>query len=82
LQTGVKGDKRGTPERKRWWEAIPVWTGLDFGAGPGSVCVREVKGKGKGILVAVGGGKKGGIVVCEIELGRKDITTASQKGVR
>lgn len=42
------------------------------------MAVRKVKGKGqgKGIVVGVGGGKKGGLVICEVELGR-DITGTS-----
>ena len=54
LKTGVKGDRNGTPERKRWWEATTVWTGVDFGAGPGGVAVREVGEKV--IVMGVGGG--------------------------
>ena len=54
LKSGTKGDVGGKPERKRFWEGLEVWTGGDFGAGPGSVAVREV---GKGIVVlGVGGG--------------------------
>ena len=35
------------------------------------MAVREVKGKaGKGTVVGVGGGKKGGLVICEVEVGR------------
>ena len=54
LKTGVKGDRHGTPERKRWWEATTIWTGVDFGAGPGGVAVREVGGKV--IVMGIGGG--------------------------
>jgi hypothetical protein len=54
LQTGVKGNKHGTPERKRWWEATTIWTGVDFGAGPGGVAVREVGEKV--VVMGVGGG--------------------------
>jgi hypothetical protein len=77
----VRGNKRGTPERKRWWEAVPVWTGVDFGAGPGSIAVREERGKKRGVVIGVGGGKKGGIVICSVELGREDVMRASG-GVR
>ena len=54
LQTGVKGNRLGTPERKRWWEATTIWTGVDFGAGPGGVAVREVGEKVA--VMGVGGG--------------------------
>ena len=56
---------------------MPVWTGVDFGAGPGIIAVREERAKGRGIVIGVGGGKKGGIVICSVELGRKDVTGAS-----
>jgi hypothetical protein len=54
LKSGTRNDQHGVPDRKRWWEAKTVWTGVDFGAGPGGVAVRE---KGQDILVlGVGGG--------------------------
>jgi hypothetical protein len=54
LRTGVRGDPNGTPDRKRWWEATTVFTGVDFGAGPGGVAVRDT---GKDIVVlGIGGG--------------------------
>ena len=54
LKSGTKGDRHGTPERRRWWEATPVWTDVDFGAGPGGVAVRAKNGKVD--VLAVGGG--------------------------
>jgi hypothetical protein len=64
LKSGVKGDEKGTPDRKRWWEVITLWTGLDFGAGPGGVAAREVGGEI--VVVGVGGGRKGGLVICSV----------------
>jgi hypothetical protein len=54
LKTGTRYNKDGTPDRKRWWEAANVWTGVDFGAGPGSIAVRETKTNV--IVLGVGGG--------------------------
>ena len=53
---------------------------MDFGAGPGGLCVRRI-GRGqesKGIVLGVGGGKKGGIVVCDVDLG----AAAASEGTR
>jgi len=55
LKTGVKGNRHGQPDRKRWWEVTNVWTGLDFGAGAGGVAVRQVEG-GEILVLGVGGG--------------------------
>jgi len=64
LKTGVKGNRKGMPDRKRWWEVITLWTGVDFGAGPGAVAVRKVGSDV--VVVGVGGGKKGGLVICSV----------------
>ena len=54
LKSGTRGDATGTPDRKRWWEALTVWTGVDFGAGPGGIAVRET---GRDVVVlGIGGG--------------------------
>jgi len=54
LKTGVRGDPSGTPERKRWWEVTTVYTGVDFGAGPGGIAVKEASVKV--VVLGVGGG--------------------------
>lgn len=54
LKSGTREDPHGEPERKRWWEATTVWTGVDFGAGPGSVAVKDAGDKV--IVLGVGGG--------------------------
>jgi hypothetical protein len=54
LKSGTRQNREGTPERKRWWEATTIWTGLDFGAGAGGIAVRDT---GEGVIVmGVGGG--------------------------
>lgn len=54
LKTGTRNNRDGTPDRKRWWEATTIWTGPDFGAGPGSIAVKETN---KHVVVlGVGGG--------------------------
>jgi hypothetical protein len=62
LVTGVRGDTKGQPDRKKWWEVITLWTGVDFGAGPGGIAVRETGSEV--VVVGVAGGKKGGLVIC------------------
>ena len=80
LKSGTKGNSEGVPDRKRWWEARTVWTGVDFGAGPGSVAVKDM-GK-KVIVLGVGGGKKGGLVICEAPSERVDEKTTASATVR
>lgn len=54
LRSGTKNSIEGIPDRKRWWEAMTLWTDVDFGAGPGGIAVRE---KEKEVLVlGIGGG--------------------------
>jgi hypothetical protein len=56
LKSGTREDPHGEPERKRYWEPTTVWTGVDFGAGPGSVAVKDA---GDEIIVlGVGGGNQ------------------------
>ena len=53
---------------------------MDFGAGPGGLCVRRVvRGReSKGIVLGVGGGKKGGIVICEVDLGAAEASEGTR----
>lgn len=53
-QPVVKNMATAQIDRKRFWDATTVWAGLDFGAGPGSLAVREFKGRA--IILGVGGG--------------------------
>jgi hypothetical protein len=50
----VKNQFTSQIDKKRFWDPATVWTGLDFGAGPGSLAVREVKGQA--VVLGVGGG--------------------------
>jgi len=54
LKSGTRNNREGTPERKRWWEAMPVWTGVDFGAGAGGIAVRDTGNEV--VIMGVGGG--------------------------
>jgi hypothetical protein len=85
LKSGTRDDKRGTPERKRYWEVNTIWTGVDFGAGPGGIAVVEIGEKI--VVLGVGGGIacqslflivgiKGGVVVCSVHPGRQDASIA------
>jgi len=51
----VKNAFTSQVDRKRFWDPATVWTELDFGAGPGSLAVREVKEQA--VVLGVGGGK-------------------------
>ena len=59
LKSGTRNNREGTPERKRWWEATTIWTGLDFRAGAGGIGVRDtdaevvVMGVGRGIPLSI-----------------------------
>ena len=58
LKSGTRYNREATPERKRWWEATTIWTGVDFGAGPGGIAVRNTT---TGVVVmGVGGGMTAG----------------------
>ena len=61
-QPVVKNKVTGSMERKRFWDAQTVWTSLDFGAGPGSLGVREVKGQA--MVMGVGGGITPSLLDC------------------
>jgi hypothetical protein len=47
-------DSPGTGERSRYWHVTNLWTGTDFGGGPGGVAAR-MDGK-KVLVLGVGGG--------------------------
>jgi len=56
LSLPMNPDKRdNNSNRKRFWDVTNVWTGADFGAGPGGIAVRHIN-KDKVIVLGVGGG--------------------------
>jgi len=75
LRTGTKSDlKGGIPERKKWFDSTTLWTDVDFGAGPGGIAIRDLGGWVT--ILGIGGGKKGGVVSCTLDIRRPDLTEA------